>query len=131
MSAIKKQYYGIKFPFTSNNLNGFFIDLNEKYEDKIASEIAHVLLTSKRSRIRMPEFGTDLIRYIFEPNNELTWENIREEAKRSVEKYVKNVELNDINVIIPEESPNDIFLDLTYSVRKNNKVINNRMAIKL
>ena len=60
-----KQYYGIKFPFTSNNLDGFFLDMNERVEDKIASEILHVILTPKRSRIRKPDFGTDLAKFIF------------------------------------------------------------------
>ena len=51
--ANRKQYYGIKYPFTANNLDGFFLDLNEEPVDKVASEILHVILTPKRSRIIM------------------------------------------------------------------------------
>ena len=78
--ANRKQYYGIKFPFTANNLDGFFLDLNERIEDKVASEILHTIMTPKRSRIRKPEFGTDLAKYIFEPSDELTWENVKSEV---------------------------------------------------
>ena len=39
-----KQYFDIKFPFTSNNVDGFFIDLNETIGDKVLSEILHDLI---------------------------------------------------------------------------------------
>lgn len=131
MATIKKQYYGIKFPFTANNEMEFFIDLNTTLKDKVASEIAHVLLTPKRSRIRKPDFGTDLIKYIFEPNDELTWEGVEKEAKESISKYVSNTELTKIDIIRSEKDPNAIYLDLRYSVKKGKKVENNRTVIKL
>ena len=44
MSSIK-QYYDIKFPFTCNNLEGFFIDLNKiTNEDTFIQDIAGLLL---------------------------------------------------------------------------------------
>jgi phage baseplate assembly protein W len=129
--ADRKQYYGIKFPLTSNNTDGFFLDLNEKIEDKIASEILHVILTPKRSRIRKPEFGTDLAKYIFEPNDEMTWENVKGEVIDSVSKYVANTTLTDIEVVTPDEEPDSIYLDMRYTVKKGNKEENNRLAVKL
>ena len=126
-----KQYYGIKFPFTSNNLDGFFLDLNERIEDKIASEILHVILTPKRSRIRKPDFGTDLAKFIFEPNDEMTWDSVKEEVMNSVSKYVANTTLTSIEVVRPDEEPYSIYLDMRYTVKKGNKEENNRMAVKL
>lgn len=131
MAIIKKQYYGIKFPLTANNLNGFFIDLNSNKRDKVASEIAHVLLTPKRTRIRKPDFGTDLIKFIFEPNTEIEWEQVKQEAVESVAKYVPAAELKNVEVVTNPENPEDIFLDLIYAVRDGNKIENNRLAIKL
>ena len=127
----RKQYYGIKFPFTANNLDGFFLDLNEKMEDKVASEILHVILTPKRTRIRKPEFGTDLAKYIFEPSDEMTWDKVKEEVLKSVSTYVANTTLTDIAVVTPDEDPHSIYLDLRYVVKKGNKEENNRMVVKL
>ena len=79
----RKQYYGIKFPFTSNNLDGFFLDLNEEVRDKVASELLHVILTPKRSRIRKPDFGTNLIKFVFNENDEMSWEEIKSEASEA------------------------------------------------
>lgn len=127
----RKQYYGIKYPFTANNLDGFFLDLNEEVRDKVASEILHVILTPKRSRIRQPEFGTNLIRYIFEPNDTLSWDSVKLEASEAVLKYVANVRLNDIDIINDDAHPNDVYLDMHYTVVKGNKEENNRLVVKL
>ena len=131
MPTIKKQYYGIKFPFTSDNLNGFFLDLNLDLKDKVESEIAHVILTPKGSRLRKPEFGTNLARYIFEPNDEVSWEDVRNEAINAVEKYVKDVELEEIEVVQDEENDNAMYIDLHYMVKKGMKEEHNRTVIKL
>lgn len=129
--AYRKQYFGIKFPFTSNNVDGFFLDLNETLEDKVASEILHVILTPKRSRIRKPEFGTDLAKFIFEPNDEITWEGVKNEVVDAVTKYVANVRLMDIEVKTLSEEPNSTFLDIAYAVTKGNKEEYSRMVVKL
>lgn len=126
-----KQYYGIKFPFTANNLDGFFLDLNEKIEDKVASEILHTILTPKRSRIRKPEFGTDLAKFLFEPNDEQTWESVKSEVMDSVSRYVVNTTLDDIEVVSPSEDPESIYLDLRYSVKKGLISESNRMVVKI
>ena len=131
MANNRKQYYGIKFPFTANNLDGFFLDLNEEIKDKVASEILHVILTPKRSRIRQPEFGTNLIKCIFEPNDELTWDSVKSEASEAVLKYISNVQLNDMDIITDEKNPQDVFLDLHYTVIKGNTQENNRLVVKL
>ena len=127
--ANKKQYYDIKFPFTANNLDGFFIDLNETLEDKKASEILHVLLTPKRSRLRKPNFGTDLIKYVFEQNDEMSWDNVREEIINSVNDYVYGVNLTSIEILQNEDYA--IFIDLKYTVSKGESSDNKELIVKL
>lgn len=131
MRTIKKQYYGIKFPFTAENTNGFFLDLNDTVEDKVASEILHTILTPKRSRIRKPDFGTNLAKYIFEPSDSLTWPQVESEVKEAVSKYVANAELTSIEIKRNEDDDNEIFLDMQYAVKRGNITENNRLAIKL
>lgn len=126
-----KQYYGIKFPFTANNLDGFFIDLNENIDDKVASEILHVILTPKRSRIRRPDFGTNLAKYIFEPNDNITWDSVMGEIRENVSRYVPNVEIDDVNVIYGTDDANSIYLDMRYNVKNGNLNENKRMVVKL
>ena len=125
-----KQFYDIKYPFTDNNPYNYFIDLNEKLEDKVASEILHVILTRKGTRIRMPNFGTDLVKYIFDLNDEITWENVESEVKNAVRDYVPNAAIQSIEVVNSSDN-NAIYLDLTYSVTKGVTTENNRLVVKL
>lgn len=131
MPTIKKQYFGIKFPFTNDNMSGFFLDLNTDLKSKVASEIAHVILTPRGSRLRKPEFGTNLVKYIFEQNDNLTWDDVRREAIDMVGKYVKDAELEDINVFQETANEHSIYLDMHYVIRKGKNIENNRTVIKL
>ena len=126
-----KQYFDIKFPFTSNNVEGFFIDLNETIGDKVLSEILHVILTSKGTRLRMPDFGTDLINYIFEMNDEKEWPRVKSEIQECVSKYVPRVIINDVRVLRDEGNDNTLLLDLDYSVKAGLTEENNRVVVKL
>jgi phage baseplate assembly protein W len=123
-----KQYYDIKFPFTNNNNSGFFIDLNRTLVEAKESEILHVLLTPKKTRIRQPDFGTDLIKYIFEPNDDMSWGEIHSEITKNVAKYVSDVEVNKVEV---KRLENDLFVSITYKVYMGNKVENKEMVVKL
>lgn len=126
-----KQYFDIKFPFTSNNVDGFFIDLNETIGDKVLSEILHVILTQKGTRLRMPEFGTDLIKYIFEMNDEKEWPRVKSEIQECVSKYVPRVIINDVRILRDEGNDNTLLLDLDYSVKAGLTEENNRVVLKL
>ena len=123
-----KQYYGVKFPFTDNNYDGHFIDLNNKFEDKIASEIAHVILTRKGTRLRMPEFGTDLIRYVFGMNDKLEWDNVEAEIKKAVSTYVPAAKITDIKVVRSEKDDRKVYIDVNYTVTKGNSEQSYRMV---
>lgn len=129
--AINKRYYGIKFPFTARNNENFFIDLNESLHEKVASEIAHVILTPKKTRIRKPDFGTDLVRYIFSPSDELSWDNIETEIKEAVKKYVPQGVVNKVDVYKDEENDTGIYIDAKFGVKRGETIENNRMIIKI
>lgn len=130
MGVINK-HYGIKFPFTIRNNDNVFLDLNNNLHEKVASEIAHVILTPKKTRLRMPDFGTDLIRYIFSPNDDLSWGDIESEIRGVVNKYVPEGVLEKVEVFKNEDDDNTILLSVNFGVKKGNTIENNRMVIKI
>ena len=75
----------------------------------------------------MPDFGTDLIRYIFSPNDD--WESVRNEIVSSVAKYVHGVTVTDINVTSEED--NNIYIDILYQYEKGNIIEEKRLAVRL
>lgn len=127
----RRQFFNIKFPFVCENEDALFIDLNNDINEKVNSEIAHVILTPKGRRLRMPEFGTDLIKYIFEPSDNISWEGVENEIKNSVKKYVKNVEITKVDVLQNEGDDNAVYIDVKYTLKRGITDENNRMVIKL
>ena len=75
----KTQKYGIKYPFSSENDENIFFDLNENRTDEVTSKVLHVIFTPKGQKIRDPEFGTDLISYIYDPNDDESFDSINED----------------------------------------------------
>ena len=68
------------------------------------------LLTRKGSRYYLPDFGTRLYEYIFEPFDGLTFDAIESDIRDSVQKYMPNLLLNNIT-ITPADPAEEYDLD--------------------
>lgn len=126
----KKQYYGIKYPFTYDNEDLVYLDLNESYEDSIKSQILHIIFTPKGQKLRDPEFGSDLIKYIFGQSEGSTFEGIKSQIRSDISARVKNVTFDDIQIIDSGEDHRKI-VSVYYTVRKGNTEIQNNVAVKI
>jgi phage baseplate assembly protein W len=95
--AVRKKTYGVNFPFYDSN-NGDFLQLTPTIEAQVKSDLIHLLLTRKGSRYFLPDFGTNLYQYIFEPLDEVVIQKIEDEINNAVEKYIPNLQINKINI---------------------------------
>jgi phage baseplate assembly protein W len=127
----KQQFYGVKYPFVAEDVENYFIDVNKTLKDKVRSLIMHIIFTPKGQKLRDPEFGTDLIRYIFEPNDNISWEGIKTEISESVNKYVNGVVINNISVVQNDSEAAEIYVRLDYSVTDGINVVEDSIATKL
>lgn len=125
------QKYGIKYPFTSNNEDNIFLNLNDTYADSIKSQVLHVIFTPKGQKLRDPEFGTDLIKFIFEEETDETLGQVKEEISTQIKKYVPSVEFRDINVYKDENNGNSIIVMVEYGVKNGNKTEVTTVGVKL
>ena len=91
----------------------------------------HIVFTPKGQRIRNPEFGTDLIKFIFDPNEGMTWEAVKNEINESVKRWTDNMSIRDIQVVKNEEDESEIFVRLDYSITEGNKTVNDSIAVQL
>lgn len=112
----RKQYFGIKFPFTKENNDEIFLDLNQNFVDKAKSDMFHTIFTPKGQRVRMPDFGTNLIQFIFEDNTQLTWDKIREEISTATEKYVPAVKVTDVLLYTECDDDHQVFVTIKFTV---------------
>ncbi len=127
----KRQYFGIKYPFTSDGFQNFYLDANSSTKEKVRSQLMHIVFTPKGQRIRNPEFGTDLIKFIFEPNDSITWEAVKNEVSDSVRRWATNININDIQIVKNEENEAEIYVRLDYSVSEGNKVTNDSVVVQV
>lgn len=127
----KTQKYGIKYPFTSDNDDEVYIDVNKTYEDSIKSRVLHVVFTPKKQRLRMPNFGSDLIKYIFNPEDGLTFNDLRMTLKSDIEAYVPEVIFDDINIYDDPDNEHGKIVDVGYSIKKGNETEKYNVAVRI
>ena len=127
----KKQLFGIKYPFIADDVTGYYVAANKTVAEKVRSQLMHIIFTPKGQRIRNPEFGTDLIKYIFDQNDGMTWEAVKTEVSESVARWATNINLKDIRVVKSEEDPSQVFVRLDYSVTEGNKTTNDSVVVEL
>jgi len=78
--------YGINFPFLQSS-KGNYLKLTETTDEEIRTDLVHLLLTRRGSRYFLPDFGTRLYEFIFEPLDGATFEEIRAEIEEQVATY--------------------------------------------
>jgi phage baseplate assembly protein W len=100
--------YGINFPFR-DSVRGDYLDLTNTAGQEIRADLINLLLTRKGSRYFLPDFGTRLYEYLFEPFDGLTFDAIESDIRASVEKYIPNLLINKISVapLDPQEEADD------------------------
>jgi len=89
--------YGINFPFR-NSLTGDYLELTNTANQEIRADLINLLLTRKGSRYFLPDFGTRLYEFIFEPFDGLTFDAIQSDIRDAVAKYMPNLLLNNITI---------------------------------
>lgn len=109
------KYININYPFKDSN-KGFFLDLNSDENAAIKADLMHLILTRKGQRLYNPDFGTDLLRFIFEPEDGLTLEKIKDEIKTVVKRFLPKLQINQILVEQSTESEYAAVVRLEYSI---------------
>ena len=127
----KRQQFGIKYPFTSEGFEHYYVDTNSSVKDKVRSQLMHIVFTPKGQRLRLPQFGTNLIKFIFDQNDKTTWEAVKEEVSDAVKRWASNIIINDIQVVKNEENESEIYVRLDYSVSEGNKVTNDSVVVQV
>jgi phage baseplate assembly protein W len=109
----ERETFGIDFPF-QDSVFGDYLKMTETPEDEIKANLIHLLLTRKGSRYFLPDFGTSLYEYIFEPLDSPTFSSIEGEIREQVTKYIPNLRITNIIVesaLETEETPGTIVAD--------------------
>jgi phage baseplate assembly protein W len=99
--------YGINFPFR-DSYDGKYLDLSESNQEEIRTNLIHLLLTRKGTRYYLPDFGSRLYEYIFEPMDGPTYSEIESEIRDSVKEYIPGITITKISVTAASDAEEDM-----------------------
>ena len=118
--------YGISFPFM-DSIEGKYLELTEFAAEEIRADLIHLLLTRKGSRYFLPNFGTNLYQFIFQPMDGPTFSDIESEIRDSVETFMPLLQITDIKI---SPADNDPISTTTMNTLKNNEftVVNHNVT---
>ena len=105
----------INFPFRDSN-KGYLLDLNVNDSAAIKADLMHLLLTRKGERLYMPDFGTDLLKFIFEPNDSRTQGEMKQSLNETIKKYLPKLKINELTVTESELSEHAVTVRIDYTV---------------
>lgn len=120
----------INFPF-KDSVKGFFLDLNDNDSEAIKADLMHLILTRKGERLYLPEFGTDLLKYIFNPNDSKTQSEIKQEISQVVKKYLPNLQVNEVTVTQSANSEYAATVRIDYTVTDDVFELNDFVIINI
>lgn len=109
------KYININYPFRNSD-KGFFLDLTSTDEKAIKADLMHLILTRKGQRLYNPDFGTDLLKFIFEPNDSLTLAGLKTEITTVVKKYLPKLQIDTISVEESTESEYAAVVTIKYTI---------------
>jgi phage baseplate assembly protein W len=99
--------YGLNFPFRDSN-KGDYLELTQYQSQEVRADLIHLLMTRKGSRYYLPDFGTRLYEFLFEPLDGITFHAIESDIRDSVNRYMPNLLINSITIVpadLADEAP--------------------------
>jgi phage baseplate assembly protein W len=107
------------------------LDLNDEDNQAIKADLLHLILTRKGQRLYNPDFGTDLIKFIFEPEDGMTLNDIKSEIKSTVKRFLPSLQIDEITVVESIESEYAAVVTITYTITDDVFTTSDIIVIKL
>jgi phage baseplate assembly protein W len=83
-------------------------------EDNIREAIRVVLLTDQRERIRLPDFGGTLGRFLYEPNTVVTRHRIQDQIEVALSRWEARIAVESVAVDPDPDDPQAAIATITY-----------------
>ena len=126
----RESFINIRFPFLDSE-KGFFLDMTKKNKRAIKSDVMHLLLTNKGERLYQPDFGTDLKKFLFEPNIVTVQTDIKNEIQKALDRYIPNLQIDRLEVEPIDGSEHSVIVRLEYTVKNNTFTESDFVTIEL
>lgn len=101
------------FPLQDDVENNRYLRMNTLTKDAIKSDLFLLLLTNKGERWFNPEYGSDLRKFLFEPDDHINEADIKESLRKSVETHLPNITVGSVE--ITDNTSNKIILLISFT----------------
>ena len=88
--------YNIRFPLTDDNTTNTYFQMTRVTKDAFSSDLLLLLLTQKGERYYEPDYGTNLLKHVFEPNDNLTATEVEKDIKKTDSLYIPALAINSV-----------------------------------
>lgn len=110
----------IRFPLKDDLEKNSFLNTSKISKDALSSNLLLLLLTQKGERYYQPNYGTNLLKYVFDPDGTMTYDGIEEEIKQTVGLYIpvikiKNIQFNRFGDDEDVESENELNVKIRFT----------------
>lgn len=122
-----KKFININYPFKSS-VEGFFLDMTTNSLDAVKADLQYLLLTEKGERFYLPDFGTNLKKFLFDPNDEKNAADIQNELNVTVNKYLPGLTISNVE-ILSEDDDKGLILKVSFKI--NDGVFNSSDFIEI
>lgn len=85
-------------------------------EGNVRESIRLILLTAQGERLRRPDFGAGLERFLFEPNVLGTWRQIEEVIRRQLARFEPRVQVETVRVVGDPNDPEAAIAELSFTL---------------
>jgi len=100
--------YNIQFPLNDDTEYNNLFKMNYVSKESYSSNLLLLLLTEKGERYYEPEYGCNLIKFLHEPYDDITFTDIERSIKETVSKYIPNLKIVSVEFNTYEENNNDV-----------------------
>lgn len=126
-----QKFYSITYPFTAKSSEGYFLDMDNNQYKMIKSDLMHFIFTTKGSRVRLPDFGTNLLQYLFNPNNTLTLDNIKIELQNDISRYFPSISISDMAIMPDSIDPSKSNIIINYIINEGTLIVKDSISTSI
>ena len=110
-----ERFINISFPFEEDK-KGKFLKMEKESKRAIKADLLHLLLTQKRQRLYLPNFGVNLRQYLFEQNDGIVHASIQREIESAIQEFIPNLTILEITVNKSDRNEHAALVRLDFKV---------------
>lgn len=117
-----RAYLGVGWSFPVKPVNGGLA--YARYEDAVEQAISLVLLTARKERVMLPEFGAGARSFVFEPNSPATCRLVEDAVRKALTDWEPRIDLKRVEAVAAGDTPDLLLVHVDYVVRATNTFYN-------